>query len=70
MIECLCLLTWRSRHGCNNNCRHCYINLAYRRLEAQSKELSLTEIRDLADQAVDMGALLVSYHWGRTAGTA
>jgi len=42
---------------CNNNCRHCYINLPANDMVARRKELSLTEISDIADQAVEMGAL-------------
>jgi radical SAM protein with 4Fe4S-binding SPASM domain len=44
---------------CNNNCRHCYINLPADDREAQKKELSLEEIRGLADQALRLGALWV-----------
>ena len=42
---------------CNNDCRHCYINLPAGDLEARQNELSLAEISDIADQAVDLGAL-------------
>jgi radical SAM protein with 4Fe4S-binding SPASM domain len=42
---------------CNNECRHCYINLPAGDLEARRKELSLAEISDIADQAVEMGSL-------------
>jgi radical SAM protein with 4Fe4S-binding SPASM domain len=42
---------------CNNACRHCYINLPAGDLDARKKELSLTEIEDIASQAVDLGAL-------------
>lgn len=42
---------------CNNNCRHCYINLPAGDVEAQNKELTLTEISDIADQAVELGAM-------------
>jgi radical SAM protein with 4Fe4S-binding SPASM domain len=42
---------------CNNDCRHCYINLPANDKAAQSKELSLAEIGDIADQAVDLGAM-------------
>ena len=42
---------------CNNNCRHCYINLPAGDVEAKQKELSLAEISDIADQAVALGAL-------------
>ncbi len=42
---------------CNNDCRHCYINLPAGDPEAKRKELSLNEISDIADQAVGLGAL-------------
>lgn len=42
---------------CNNNCRHCYINLAEGDAHARARELSLAEIKDIADQAVDLGAV-------------
>ena len=42
---------------CNNNCRHCYINLPADDMEALSKELTLGQIKDIADQAFDLGAL-------------
>ena len=42
---------------CNNNCRHCYINLPARDTRAKEKELSLDEIKNIADQAVSLGAL-------------
>lgn len=42
---------------CNNNCRHCYINLPANDPDATRKELSATEIAELADQAVALDAL-------------
>ncbi|MEN8154712.1 MAG: radical SAM protein [Acidobacteriota bacterium] len=42
---------------CNNDCRHCYINLPAGDTEARSKELSFAEIENIADQAVKMGSL-------------
>lgn len=42
---------------CNNNCRHCYINLPAHDAKAAKKELSLREISKLADEAVSLGAL-------------
>jgi len=42
---------------CNNDCTHCYINLPAGDHEAKKKELSLKQICDIADQAVEMGAL-------------
>jgi len=42
---------------CNNNCRHCYINLPADSSEAKSKELTFGQIKDIVDQAVSLGAL-------------
>jgi radical SAM protein with 4Fe4S-binding SPASM domain len=42
---------------CNNDCRHCYINLPAGDKVAKDKELSLEEIKEIVDQAVSMGAL-------------
>jgi radical SAM protein with 4Fe4S-binding SPASM domain len=42
---------------CNNNCRHCCINLPEGDRIAKDKELSLEEIKELVDEAVSMGAL-------------
>jgi radical SAM protein with 4Fe4S-binding SPASM domain len=42
---------------CNNNCSHCYINLPAGDMLASQKELSLAEISNIADQAVELGAL-------------
>jgi len=41
---------------CNNNCRHCYINLPAGDKTAQKKELSLPQIKKIADEAVSLGA--------------
>lgn len=42
---------------CSNNCRHCYINLPAGDKAAKAEELSLSEIEDIAGQAVELGAL-------------
>jgi radical SAM protein with 4Fe4S-binding SPASM domain len=42
---------------CNNDCRHCYINLPAGDRAARASELSFDEIVALADQAVELGAL-------------
>lgn len=42
---------------CNLNCRHCYINLPPGDREAKKKELSLEEIKEIADEAVSLGAI-------------
>ncbi|MFA5005777.1 MAG: radical SAM protein [Candidatus Omnitrophota bacterium] len=42
---------------CNNNCRHCYINLPAGDKKAKDKEISLARIKSIIDQAVELGAL-------------
>ncbi len=42
---------------CNNDCRHCYINLAAGDREAKQRELSLAEIGRIADETIELGAL-------------
>ena len=42
---------------CNNNCRHCYINLPAGDRKTMEMELSFEEIKDVADEAVSLGAL-------------
>lgn len=42
---------------CNNDCRHCYINLPSADAAARRTELRLDEIEGIAAQAVELGAL-------------
>jgi len=42
---------------CNNDCRHCCINLPANDRAAQVRELTLAEIAHIADQAVKLGAV-------------
>jgi radical SAM protein with 4Fe4S-binding SPASM domain len=42
---------------CNNNCRHCYINLPANDQQAERKEISLGEIKNIVDEAIGLGAL-------------
>ncbi|MBU4447350.1 MAG: radical SAM protein [Proteobacteria bacterium] len=42
---------------CNNDCRHCYINLPVDDQEAKAKELSFEDILKIAREAVSMGAM-------------
>jgi radical SAM protein with 4Fe4S-binding SPASM domain len=42
---------------CNNDCRHCYINLPAGDNAARARELSVAEITDIAAQAVKLGTL-------------
>jgi radical SAM protein with 4Fe4S-binding SPASM domain len=44
---------------CNNDCRHCYINLPANDQAARTRELSLAEISRIADEAVSLGAMWV-----------
>jgi radical SAM protein with 4Fe4S-binding SPASM domain len=42
---------------CNNDCRHCYINLPAGDQGARTRELTLAEIERIAGEAVGMGAM-------------
>ena len=42
---------------CNNDCRHCYINLPAGDKAAKEAELSFEEIKGIADEAVSLGAI-------------
>jgi len=42
---------------CNNNCRHCYINLPPTDSVAKQEEMSLKEIENIAEKARDLGCL-------------
>ena len=42
---------------CNNDCSHCYINLPPEDKAAKQLELSLAEINNIADQAIELGAI-------------
>lgn len=42
---------------CNNNCKHCYINLPAGDLQVKSLEMTPKEICRIADQAVSLGAV-------------
>ena len=42
---------------CNNDCRHCYINLPASDQEAKARELSPQEILSIAREAVSMGTM-------------
>lgn len=42
---------------CNNNCRHCYVNVAANDAQAKAEELCFAEIMRLADEAIDLGVL-------------
>jgi radical SAM protein with 4Fe4S-binding SPASM domain len=42
---------------CNNDCRHCYINLPAGDRDARARELSLYEIECISSEAVSLGAV-------------
>lgn len=42
---------------CNNNCRHCYVNLPAGDKEAQKQEVTFEQVRKIADEAAQMGFL-------------
>ncbi|MFA6384301.1 MAG: radical SAM protein [Candidatus Omnitrophota bacterium] len=42
---------------CNNNCRHCFINLPADDAKAGSTEIPFAKIKDIVDQSVRLGAL-------------
>ncbi|HEX2988277.1 MAG TPA: hypothetical protein VHS06_08920, partial [Chloroflexota bacterium] len=42
---------------CNNNCRHCYINLPAGDSAAENAELGTRELLGIARQATDLGAV-------------
>jgi radical SAM protein with 4Fe4S-binding SPASM domain len=42
---------------CNNNCRHCYINLPASNKAAQRRELTFSQIKCIVDEAVSLGAI-------------
>lgn len=42
---------------CNNNCRHCCVNVPARDKKAKAKELTYIEIKNIVDQAADLGVL-------------
>ncbi|MBD3183176.1 radical SAM protein [Candidatus Poribacteria bacterium] len=44
---------------CNNNCRHCYINLPAGDTKAKGNEISVDVIGRIADEAVELGSLWV-----------
>jgi radical SAM protein with 4Fe4S-binding SPASM domain len=49
---------------CNNDCRHCYINLPRNDANAQRAELTTVEIQDVIRQAASMGCLNLCFTGG------
>jgi radical SAM protein with 4Fe4S-binding SPASM domain len=49
---------------CNNNCRHCYINLPASDEDAKASELTISEIDRISSEAVDLGAFWCSLTGG------
>ena len=42
---------------CNNNCRHCCINMPVNDKKAEAREMTFEQIKGIVDQAANMGAL-------------
>ena len=51
------LITLEITARCNNNCRHCYINLPANDKKAKEKELPFAKIKRIIDQVIDLGGL-------------
>lgn len=49
---------------CNNNCIHCYINLPANDIKAKSRELPLTKIKKILEEAASLGCLFVKFTGG------
>jgi radical SAM protein with 4Fe4S-binding SPASM domain len=49
---------------CNNACQHCYINLPELDSNAEQRELSTQEWKDILQQAADLGAMSVRFSGG------
>ena len=49
---------------CNNNCIHCSINLPRDDLEAQKKELSTKDVKNILSEAASLGCLKVRFTGG------
>lgn len=49
---------------CNNNCVHCYINLPPGDVDAQKRELSTSELKDILNEAASLGCLRVRFTGG------
>jgi len=49
---------------CNNDCRHCYINLPAGDAEARRRELSCAEIGGILDQAASLGTMFCTLTGG------
>jgi MoaA/NifB/PqqE/SkfB family radical SAM enzyme len=44
--------------SCNNNCRHCFINIPSNNRKAQESKLSFEEIKNIVNEATSLGAIL------------
>ena len=53
----LLLFSFEVTARCNNNCRHCYINLPASDQRARANEITLEEIDRITSEAVELGAV-------------
>ncbi|MDD5245918.1 MAG: radical SAM protein [Candidatus Omnitrophica bacterium] len=58
------LITFQLTRRCNNNCRHCNVNLAADDAASAKNELSTSRIKELIDQAVAAGVLFGCFTGG------
>jgi len=49
---------------CNNNCLHCYINRPTNDAEARARETTTAQVKDILQQAADLGCLTVRFTGG------
>jgi radical SAM protein with 4Fe4S-binding SPASM domain len=49
---------------CNNSCQHCYINLPENDAEALKEELTTDQLKNILQQAADLGVLTVRFTGG------
>ena len=57
-------MTFELTKRCTNNCIHCYNNLDENDPDAVKRELSTDEVKDIVDQAVDLGLLWITLTGG------
>jgi radical SAM protein with 4Fe4S-binding SPASM domain len=60
----LILLDLELTERCNNNCRHCYINLPAEDANAKKKELSTQQLKKIIQEAASLGCIRVRFTGG------